>query len=214
MGSGGRVVGGAQEMPPPIAHPGTDLRDRLVPTAWGDEARAQREARAREAQFQAAQAAESRRAAEELDRWAADQALLGRAHLQDPAHDPMDIRYADHWPGLERVAAPRPTEFPSAGGAGPATREEFRPTGGREPPARRVQMGEGTGEFRPGSRCEPPFPAAPIQQPREEAVAPAVRDAFRPPGGREPPLRHTTHRLPDYVPLDVTRDAAHGGARE
>ena len=51
-----------------------------MPTAWGDEARAQREARAREAQFQAARAAESKRAAEELDRsalaraycWAAD----------------------------------------------------------------------------------------------------------------------------------------------
>ena len=112
------------------------------------------------------------------------------------------------------VAAPRLMEFPSAGGAGPATREEFRPPGGREPPARRVQMGEGTDEFRPGSGREPPFPGALIQQPREEAVAPAVRDAFRPPGGREPPLRHTTHRLPDYVPLDVTRDAIHGGARE
>ena len=75
-------------------------------------------------------------------------------------------------------------------------------------------MGEGAGESRPSGRREPPFPAAPIQQPREEAVAPAVKDAFRPPGGREPPLRHTTHRLLDYVPLDVTRDAAHGGALE
>ena len=75
-------------------------------------------------------------------------------------------------------------------------------------------MGEGTGEFGPGEWREPPYPAAPFQHLREETLAPAVRDAFRPPGAREPPLRHATHRLLDYVPLDVACDPVHGETRE
>ena len=114
QGWGAALFGGAQEMPPPITQPGPDQRGRLEATAWGEDARAQREARAREAQLQEARAAEARKAAEELDRWAlarayrwaAEQALLGRAHLRDPAHDPLDIRYTEAWLGLEGAAGP------------------------------------------------------------------------------------------------------------
>ena len=145
-----------------------------------------------------ARLAEARRAAEELDcwalarayRWAADQALLGRAHLQDLAHDPLDIRYTESWPGLEGVAGPRMPAIPPE-----AARDEFRPLGGREPPVRRVQLGEGAGEFRQQEQREPPCPLPPLQQPIEGAPVPTVRDAFRPPGGLEPPSRYAAAPL-------------------
>ena len=95
--------------------------------------------------------AEARRASEELDRWAlarayrwaAEQALLGHAHLRDLAHDPLDIRYTEAWPGLEGAAGPQLPTAPVD-----TAREEFRPRGGREPPVRTVQLGEGAGAFR------------------------------------------------------------------
>ena len=129
-------------MPPPITQPGPDLRGRLETTARGDDARTQQEARACEAQLQATRLAEARRATKELDRWvlarayrwAVDQALLSRAHPQDPAHDPLDICYTESWPGLEWVIGPRLPATPPE-----ATRDGFCPLGGRGPPARRVQ---------------------------------------------------------------------------
>ena len=162
-------------MLPPITQPGPDPRGRLETTAWGDDARAQREARAREAQLQAARLAEARRAAEELDRWAlarayrwaADQALLGRAHLQDPAHDPLDIRYTENWPGLEGVAGPRLPAIPPT-----ATRDEFRPWGGVNPRRGGFSWGRGQASSAMMNGVNPrtllPLSSNPLREPRPQ----------------------------------------------